>query len=121
MTRGGYESRFVSARDPASPRAPWIRHTTLRSGGGPESAALWCTVVDHAVSRRPVLVKQVFGGFPSGAAAGPGQFRGAAAMAGQHARWDLAVTCAKPAVRPASAGDAVPYAAAAYQARGQRS
>jgi hypothetical protein len=100
MTRGGYESWFVSARDPASPRALWIRHTRLRSGAGPESVALWCTVVDHAVSQQPVLVKQAFGSFPAGAAAGPGQFRGAAAMAGQNARWDLAVTGAQPALRP---------------------
>jgi hypothetical protein len=86
MTPGGYESWFVSARDPASPRALWIRHTRLRSGAGPESVALWCTVVDHAASQQPVVVKQVFGSFPAGAAAGPGQFRGAAAMAGQNAR-----------------------------------
>jgi len=99
MTPGGYESWFVSARDPASPRALWIRHTRLRSSAGPESVALWCSVVDHAVSQRPVVVKQVFGAFPAGAVAGPGQFRGAAAMAGQDARWDLAVTGAQPAVR----------------------
>ena len=65
MAPGGYESWFVSARDPASPRALWIRHTRLRSGAGPESVALWCTVVDHAVSPRPVVVKQVFGAFPA--------------------------------------------------------
>jgi len=100
MTSGGYESWFVSARDPASSRALWIRHTRLRSSAGPESVALWCTVVDHAVGQRPVVVKQVFGAFPAGAAAEPGQFRGAAAMAGQNARWDLAVTAAQPAVRP---------------------
>jgi hypothetical protein len=100
MARGGYESWFVSARDPASPRALWIRHTRLRSGAGPESVALWCTVVDPAVGPRPVVLKQVSGAVPAGAAAGPGQFRGAAAMAGQNARWDLAVTGAQPAVRP---------------------
>jgi hypothetical protein len=100
VAAGGYESWFVSARDPASPRALWIRHTRLRSGTGRESAALWCTVVDRAVSPRPVVVKQVFGAVPAGAAAGPGQFRGAAVMAGQDARWDLAVTGAQPAVRP---------------------
>jgi hypothetical protein len=97
---GGYESWFVSARDPVSPRALWIRHTRLRCNGGPQSAALWCTVVDHALSQEPVVVKQVFGTFPPDTAAGPSQFRGAAAMAGQDARWDLAVTGGPPAVRP---------------------
>ncbi|HYB18995.1 MAG TPA: hypothetical protein VEF71_26495, partial [Streptosporangiaceae bacterium] len=79
MSAGGYESWFISARDPASPRALWIRHTRLQSRAGPESAALWCTVADPGLGPQPVVVKQVFGAFPPGAAAGPGQFRGAAA------------------------------------------
>ena len=100
VSAGGYESWFVSARDPAAPRALWIRHTTLRPAVGPASAALWCTVVDRGLSRRPVVVKEVGGAFPPGAAAGPGQFRGAAAMAGQAARWDLAITGGPPSLRP---------------------
>jgi hypothetical protein len=100
VSAGGYESWFVSARDPAAPRALWIRHTTLRPAGGPASAALWCTVVDRGLSGRPVVVKEVGGAFPPGAAAGPGQFRGAAAMAGQAARWDLAITGGPPSLRP---------------------
>lgn len=100
VSAGGYESWFVSARDPAAPRALWIRHTTLRPAGGPESAALWCTMVDQGLSGRPVVVKEVFGAVPPGAAARPGQFRGAAAMAGQNARWDLAITGGPPALRP---------------------
>jgi hypothetical protein len=100
VSSGGYESWFVSARDPAAPRALWIRHTTLRPAGGPASAALWCTVVDQGLSRRPVVVKEVGGAFPPGAAAGPGQFRGAVAMAGQAARWDLAITGGPPSLRP---------------------
>jgi hypothetical protein len=72
----------------------------LRPAVGPPSAALWCTVVDQGLSRRPVVVKEVFGAFPPGAAAGPGQFRGAAAMAGQTARWDLAITGGPPSLRP---------------------
>jgi hypothetical protein len=96
----GYESWFLSARDPAAPRALWIRHTRHRRRGGPESAALWCTVVDHGLGQRPAVVKQVFGAFPAGAAAGPGQFRGSAAMAGRAARWDLAVTGGQAALRP---------------------
>jgi hypothetical protein len=95
----GYESWFVSARDPVSPRALWIRHTRLRSGAGPESVALWCTVVDPGLDRQPVVVKQVFAAFPSGAAAAPGQFRGTAAMAGQKVRWDLAITSEQPSLR----------------------
>jgi hypothetical protein len=47
-----------------------------------------------------VVVKQVFGAFPADTAAGPGQFRGAASMTGQNARWDLAITGTHPAVRP---------------------
>lgn len=100
VSTGGYESWFVSARDPASARAVWIRHTRLRPAAGPESAALWCTVTGHALSGRPVVVKQAFGAFPAGTAAGPGQFRGAAAMAGQSARWELAITGGQPALRP---------------------
>ena len=100
VSTGGYESWFVSARDPASARGVWIRHTRLRPVAGLESAALWCTVVDHALSGRPVVVKQAFEAFPAGTAAGPGQFRGAAAMAGQNARWELAITGGQPALRP---------------------
>jgi hypothetical protein len=97
---GGYESWFVSARDPASPRALWIRHTRLRPAVGQESTALWCTVVDEDLSWRPVVVKEVSGAFPPGAVAGPGRFRGAAAMAGRSARWDLAITGGLPSLRP---------------------
>ena len=100
VSAGGYESWFVSARDPASPRALWIRHTTLRLAAGPASAALWCTVADPGLGQRPVVVKEVFDAFPPGAVAGPGQFRAAAAMAGQTARWDLAVTGEQPSLRP---------------------
>ena len=46
------------------------------------------------------MVKEVWGTFPPGAAAGPGQFRGAAAMAGQTACWDLAITGGQPSLRP---------------------
>jgi hypothetical protein len=47
---------------------------------------LWCAVVDRGLNQRPVVVKQVFSTFPASAATGPGQFRGKAAMAGQHAQ-----------------------------------
>src|SRR5579859_1456375 len=100
MSAAGYESWFVSARDPASPRALWIRHTRLRPSAGPQTAALWCTLVDPGLGRHPAVVKQIFGTFPAGTVAGPGQFRGTAEMAGQHASWDLAVTEAQPELRP---------------------
>ncbi len=100
----GYESWFVSARDPGSRRALWIRHTRHRPGQGPESVALWCTVLDRDTDRdtdqAPAVVKQVFRVFPPDAAAGPERFRGQAAM-GQHtARWELAVTGGQPPLRP---------------------
>ena len=100
MASGGYESWFVSARDPVSPRALWIRHTRHRPDQGPESVALWCTVVDPGMGQPPAVVKQVFTAFPPGAAAGPGQFRGQAAMGQQTARWDLAITGGLPPLRP---------------------
>ena len=100
VSTGGYESWFVSARDPASARALWIRHTWLGTGQGPRSAALWCAVVDRGLSQQPVVVKQVFSSFPVGAAAGPGLFRGQAAMAGQDAQWELAITGGQAPLRP---------------------
>jgi len=100
MSGGGYESWFVSARDPASPRALWIRHTRHRPRHGAESAALWCTLVDHDRGQRPVVVKQVFGVFPPDAAAGPLQFRGSAVLGERTASWDLSITGGQPPLRP---------------------
>jgi hypothetical protein len=100
MSAGGYESWFVSARDPASRRALWIRHTRHRPVQGPESVALWCTVADPAGGQPPGTVKQVFAAFPPDAAAGPGQFRGQAVMGQQAARWDLSIAGAQPPLRP---------------------
>jgi hypothetical protein len=100
MGAGGYESWFVSARDPVSPRALWIRHTRHRPRQGAESVALWCTIIDRDLGQPPTVVKQVFGAFPPGAAAGPGQFRGQATMGEQSARWDLTVTGGPPPLRP---------------------
>jgi hypothetical protein len=100
MGAGGYESWFVSARDPGSRRALWIRHTRHRPDQGPESAALWCTVVDGAHDRPSAVVKEVFPAFPAGAVAGPGQFRGQAAMGEHAARWDLVITGEGPPLRP---------------------
>ena len=97
---GGYESWFVSARDPVSPRALWIRHTRHRPVQGPESVALWCAVFDRGLGQRPGMIKQVFADFPAGTAAGQGRFRGQATMGEQVARWDLAVTGEEPPLRP---------------------
>jgi hypothetical protein len=115
MGAGGYESWFVSARDPASPRALWIRHTRHRPGSGPESAALWCTVVDRDGDQPPVVVKEVFAAFPPDAVAGPRRFQGQAALGDQGARWDLTITGEQPPLRPLRP-QAVPGAAAAHQA-----
>src|SRR6266700_239920 len=100
MGAGGYESWFVSARDPASPRALWIRHTRHRPGPGRESAALWCTVVDRDGDQPPVVVKEVFAAFPPDAVAGPRRFQGQAALGDQGARWDLTITGEQPPLRP---------------------
>jgi len=100
MSAGGYESWFVSARDPASRRALWIRHTRHRPRQGPESAALWCTVVDHDLAQRPGVVKQVFSAFPPDTVAGAERFHGEAVLGDRTARWDLAVTSGEPPLRP---------------------
>ncbi len=60
---------------------------------------MWCTVADQSVSRRPAVVKQVSAAFPPGTAAGPGQFRGQAALGGRSAVWDLAITGGQPPFR----------------------
>jgi hypothetical protein len=100
----GYESWFVSARDPASDRALWIRHTRHRPVEGPESAALWCTAAGRDLGGPPVVIKEVFGAFPAGASAGAsagaGGFRGQAVMDGQRARWDLAIAGDQAPLRP---------------------
>ncbi len=100
MSAVGYESWFISARDPAAPRALWIRRTLLRPALGPATAALWCTVVDPVLSPQPLVLKEVFTAFPPGTVAGPSRFAGSAAMDGQHARWDLSVTSDLPPLRP---------------------
>jgi hypothetical protein len=101
MGAGGYESWFVSARDPDSPRALWIRHTRHHPGQGRESVALWCTVFDGDLVRPPAVVKEVFSAFPPDAAAGPERFRGHATMGEHRARWDLAITGGQAPLRPA--------------------
>ena len=100
MGGGGYESWFVSACDPVSARALWIRHTRHRPAQGRESAALWCTVIDPDLSQPPAVVKQVFAAFPPDAASGPGQFRGQAVLGEQTARWDLDISGGQPPLRP---------------------
>src|SRR5580700_10638016 len=100
---GVYESWFVSARDPVSPRALWIRHTRHRPRAGRESVALWCTVIDRDDGRQPTVIKEVLGAFLPGTAAGPGQFRGQAMMAEHRARWDLTVAGEQTPLRSARA------------------
>jgi hypothetical protein len=55
---GSYESFYLKAADPLTPRAVWIRHTTLRRPGGPERASLWCTLWDGG---EPVAWKHTYG------------------------------------------------------------
>ena len=100
MEAGRYESWFLSARDPGSERALWIRHTRHRPRGGPETAALWCTVAAPEAGPRPVAVKQVFSTLPPDAAAGAGGFRGKAAQDGHPAAWDLTIATGETPLRP---------------------
>jgi hypothetical protein len=100
MASGEYESWFVSARDAASHRALWIRHTRHRPRNGPEGVAMWCTVAGRDLGDRPVVVKQVFEAFPADAHAGAGSFRGSALMADRTARWDLSITGSARPLRP---------------------
>ena len=100
MSTSGYESWFVSARDPASPRALWIRRTSLRPLDGPESLALWCGIFDADRDEPPVMVKEVFDVFAPGTIASPEAFRGQATADGQSARWDLTVTGGQEPLRP---------------------
>lgn len=99
MAAAGYESWFVSARDPSGARALWIRHTRHRSRAGRATAALWCTVADPGLSEPLTVVKQVFTAVPAGAAAGPDRFAGEAVLSGQAVQWDLAVTADGQALR----------------------
>jgi hypothetical protein len=100
MNAAGYESWFVSARAPAARRALWIRHTTYQPRQGPGSAALWCTVLDHDLASRPIVVKQVFAVHPAEALASPARFRGNASMGPRTARWDLGIAAALRPLRP---------------------
>jgi hypothetical protein len=100
MSAAGYQSWFLSARDPGSPAALWIRHTRHCPRQGPESAALWCTLADRSLGGPPVVVKQVFAAFPTGAAAGPRQFRGNAVMGQRTAQWDLTISSPQPPLQP---------------------
>ena len=61
---------------------------------------MWCTVIDREHGQPPAVVKQVFSAFPPGAAAGPGRFRGQAAMGAHSACWDVAITGGQPLLRP---------------------
>jgi hypothetical protein len=104
MNAPGYQSWFISARDPDSARALWIRHTVLHPKQGPESAALWCTVVDHELSERPFAVKEVFAAEPAQAKAGPEQFLGGAQTGSRTARWDLEIAASDVPLRPLRPG-----------------
>ena len=44
---GLYESLYLTAHHPDEAKALWIRHTVLKSPGGPPRASLWCTWFDE--------------------------------------------------------------------------
>jgi hypothetical protein len=100
MTSPGYESWFLSARDPLAQRALWIRHTRLRLRDGRESAALWCTVADRGSGQPPAAVKQVFADGDRPGTVGPDRFQGDAVLDGRAAHWDLALSSKEPPLRP---------------------
>jgi hypothetical protein len=109
---GGYESWFLSARDPAGRRGLWIRHTRQRPLPGSaaaaqspaETAALWCTIIDRDVSPAPIAVKQVLAAHPADTVAGRSLFRGQATMGGRSARWELAISARAEPLRPLRPG-----------------
>jgi len=104
MSVAGYQSWFVSARDPGSPRALWIRHTVHRPAQGPASAALWCTLIDRGLTERPFVAKQVFAAQPADGVAGPARFQASASMGQRAARWELEIASAEPPLRPLRPG-----------------
>ena len=56
-SRGHYESYYLRAVDPASPRALWLRHTVHKAPDGPVTGAIWLTVFDATEGRPPVAAK----------------------------------------------------------------
>lgn len=69
LDRGHYESYYLRAVDPRSPRGIWIRYTVSRPAGRPPEGQLWCTFFDRSRPRPTAL--RVAGGEP---ASGPGEW-----------------------------------------------
>ena len=93
--RGHYESYYLRAVDPASPRAIWIRYTVHKEPGRDPVGSLWCTLFD-ASQPTPLAVKQTVsdphGGewiSIAGAHFGPGRAFGGAEALGHLGSWDL--------------------------------
>ena len=65
---GGYESYYLRAVDPASPRGIWLRHTVHQAPGHDPIGSIWFTYFDAAQSG-PVAIKQSLPGptVPAGA------------------------------------------------------
>ena len=108
--RGHYESFYLRAVDPASPRAIWLRHTVHQRPGEPATASLWVTLFD--AGKPPRALKQTVTAEMLGegegdwirvglASFGPGRARGRAVdPAGEReAEWELAFTGAEEPLR----------------------
>ncbi len=91
MSSVGYESWFVSARDPEATCALWIRRTALDVGERAVDVAAWCTTFQGSQAH---TVKQVWrkDDVPPELTASATRFAGTAAMGGTRATWELSVT-----------------------------
>lgn len=99
----GYESWFLKASHPSQPRGVWIRYTTHRRPGGPETPSLWCTLFGP----EPVAAKVTLGAGTLSRGDGTfirigdavfadGRVKGSALGA----RWDLNFASSEPELRP---------------------
>ncbi|GAA1708559.1 hypothetical protein GCM10009765_67610 [Fodinicola feengrottensis] len=94
MAAGGYESWFVSAREPGGRRALWIRHTRHEPASGAPSASYWCTTFDP----EPAAVKQILA--TDDTPGNPDSFEGTATWGGHRSSWSLRVASDEPTLRP---------------------
>ena len=90
---GRYESRFLSAIDPAEPRGLWIRHTSRQRPGAAATGALWCTLFEPA----PTAVKSSLPAPPGGF--GAARVEGRAQAGGHAAAWALDLAGEAPPLR----------------------
>lgn len=104
---GHYESFYLKAGDPESPRAVWIRYTVHKRPGQQPAGSIWLTVFDRAAGR-PRAVKQTA---PAGAlttgpdlylgvgdigAFSPARAVGRIAGEGREGAWEISVAGDEP-------------------------